>query len=336
MATSLFSFFPALFNPLLALVGMGLGIGALLAYVSKKFHLEVDPVVEQINDLLPQTQCGQCGYPGCKPYAEAIANGDAINKCPPGGEKTIFNLADLLNVQVLSLDETYGQAEIKKVAFIREAECIGCAKCIPACPVDAILGTAKFMHTVIESECTGCDLCIEPCPVDCIDLIAVKDAAVPATALATSIATSIATTMNDKDYLECINCGLCIDECPVDILPHELYWACRGGELQQAESLNLMHCIECSKCDKICPSHIPLVAFYQNTKAELVLQQQDKALAERAKQRFENHQRRIAKLNTEEEQRRNKRAQLAKQNRQQVSTDSIKAALERVKARKNK
>jgi electron transport complex protein RnfB len=323
MATSFFSVFPALVNPVVALLGMGLGIGALLAFVSKTFRLESDPVVEKINDLLPQTQCGQCGYPGCKPYAEAIALGDAINKCPPGGEKTILNLADLLNVQVLPLDETYGHEEIKKVAFIREEECIGCAKCIPACPVDAILGAPKFMHTVIESECTGCDLCIEPCPVDCIDLIEVSQ-----------VSLSSSQAMNDEEYLACINCGLCIDECPVDILPHELYWACRGGELEQAEALNLMHCIECGKCDKICPSHIPLVDFYQSSKLELKSQQRQKVDAENAKQRFENHQIRMAKLDAKEEHRRNKRAELAKQNRHQTSSESIKAALERVKARK--
>ena len=317
------AFMPAMLSPILALLGLGLGVGALLGTVARAFKVASDPVVEKINDLLPQTQCGQCGFPGCKPYAEAIALGDAINKCPPGGEKTILNLADLLNVQVLPLDETYGHEEIKKVAFIREEECIGCAKCIPACPVDAILGAPKFMHTVIESECTGCDLCIEPCPVDCIDLIEVSQV---------SLSSSLA--MNDEEYLACINCGLCIDECPVDILPHELYWACRGGELEQAEALNLMHCIECGKCDKICPSHIPLVDFYQSSKLELKSQQRQKVDAENAKQRFENHQIRMAKLDAKEEHRRNKRAELAKQNRQQTSSESIKAALERVKARK--
>ena len=203
----------------------------------------------RINDLLPQTQCGQCGYPGCKPYAEAIAAGDAINKCPPGGETTISQLADLLNIPALPLDESYGQPEVKKVAFIREAECIGCAKCIPACPVDAILGAPKYMHTVIESECTGCDLCIEPCPVDCIDLVPLEPYAAPIKTVA---------ELNEEEILACINCALCVDECPVDILPHELYWACRGNDLAGAETLKLMHCIECGKCDRVCPQqHSP-------------------------------------------------------------------------------
>ncbi|MGB5326089.1 MAG: electron transport complex subunit RsxB, partial [Pseudomonadales bacterium] len=139
-----------------------------------RLKVEGDPIVDQINAILPQTQCGQCGYPGCKPYAEAIAKGDAINKCPPGGDAGIHALADLLDVEPIPLDDEHGVEDIRKVAYIREAECIGCTKCIQACPVDAILGAAKQMHTVIVSECTGCDLCVEPCPVDCIDMLPVE------------------------------------------------------------------------------------------------------------------------------------------------------------------
>ncbi|MGI9295226.1 MAG: electron transport complex subunit RsxB [Pseudomonadales bacterium] len=145
--------------------------GALLGFASIKFAVEGNPLVDQINAVLPQTQCGQCGYPGCKPYAEAITNGDAINKCPPGGEAGIQALADLLDVEAIPLDAEHGEENVKTVAYIREDECIGCTKCIQACPVDAILGAAKLMHTVIVSECTGCDLCVEPCPVDCIDML---------------------------------------------------------------------------------------------------------------------------------------------------------------------
>ncbi len=150
---------------------LALVFGALLGYAAVRFRVEGDPIVDQINALLPQTQCGQCGFPGCKPYAEAIANGEAINKCPPGGETTIQALADLLDVEALPLDGEHGEEKPPMVAYIREAECIGCTKCIQACPVDAILGAAKQMHTVIVDECTGCDLCVEPCPVDCIDMV---------------------------------------------------------------------------------------------------------------------------------------------------------------------
>ncbi|MFO2462482.1 electron transport complex subunit RsxB [Pseudomonas sp. 15FMM2] len=126
-------------------------------------------LIQHIDALLPQTQCGKCGHPGCKPYAKGIAQGEAINKCPPGGQETIAGLAQLLNVAVVPLDASRGEAPAQ-IAFIREAECIGCTKCIQACPVDAIIGAAKLMHTVIVDECTGCDLCIAPCPVDCIEM----------------------------------------------------------------------------------------------------------------------------------------------------------------------
>tara|TARA_R110001599_G_scaffold353463_1_gene592973 strand:- start:15657 stop:16274 length:618 start_codon:yes stop_codon:yes gene_type:complete len=160
-----------LLSALLALVSLGAVFGAILGFAAVRFKTEGNPIVEQINELLPQTQCGQCGFPGCRPYAEAVANGEAINKCPPGGEAGIQALADLLDLEVIPLDEEHGEEKVKAVAFIREDECIGCTKCIQACPVDAILGAAKQMHTVIASECTGCDLCLEPCPVDCIDMI---------------------------------------------------------------------------------------------------------------------------------------------------------------------
>ncbi|GAC13509.1 electron transport complex subunit RsxB [Aliiglaciecola lipolytica] len=159
---------------LIAIGMMALIFGAILGYAAIRFRVESDPLVEQIDSLLPQTQCGQCGFPGCRPYAESIANGDEINKCPPGGESTIKQLADLMGVEAKPLDAAHGQEDVKKVAFIREDECIGCTKCIQACPVDAIIGAAKHMHTVITDECTGCDLCVDPCPVDCIDMIPVE------------------------------------------------------------------------------------------------------------------------------------------------------------------
>jgi len=165
-----------LFAALIALVGLAAVFGALLGFAAEKFKTEGNPIADEINNILPQTQCGQCGYPGCRPYAEAIANGEAINKCPPGGEAGVQALADLLDVEPLPLDEEHGEAKkVTTVAFIREDECIGCTKCIQACPVDAILGAAKQMHTIISSECTGCDLCVEPCPVDCIDMIAEEE-----------------------------------------------------------------------------------------------------------------------------------------------------------------
>lgn len=158
---------------ILALLGLAVVFGALLGFSAIRFKVEGNPLVDQIDSLLPQTQCGQCGHPGCRPYAEGIANGEQINKCPPGGEATIQALADLLDVEPEPLDAEHGEEKPKQLAVIREDECIGCTKCIQACPVDAILGAAKHMHTVIADECTGCDLCVEPCPVDCIDMVPV-------------------------------------------------------------------------------------------------------------------------------------------------------------------
>jgi len=151
---------------------LALTLGLLLGFASIAFKVEGDPIVEQIDKLLPQTQCGQCSFAGCRPYAEAIAAGEVdINRCPPGGESTIQALADLLDVEAKPLDEECGVEKPKTLAVIDEARCIGCTLCIQACPVDAILGAAKHMHTVIADECTGCELCLEPCPVDCIDMV---------------------------------------------------------------------------------------------------------------------------------------------------------------------
>jgi electron transport complex protein RnfB len=125
-------------------------------------------LIDAVDAELPQTQCGKCGHPGCRPYAEAIAEGEAINLCPPGGEQTVGRLAELTGQPRQPLAEP---AQSPLVAWIREAECIGCTKCIQACPVDAILGASKRMHTVIVDECTGCELCVAPCPVDCIDIL---------------------------------------------------------------------------------------------------------------------------------------------------------------------
>ncbi len=156
---------------LLVMIALALVLGAALGYSSIKFKVEGDPLVDKIDAILPQTQCGQCGYPGCKPYATAIANGEAdINQCPPGGEAGMRALADLLGVEPKPLNAEHGQPKPKSVAVIDENLCIGCTLCIQACPVDAILGAAKHMHTVISSECTGCELCVAPCPVNCISM----------------------------------------------------------------------------------------------------------------------------------------------------------------------
>jgi len=165
----------SLLSAILVLLVLALGCGVVLSQLARKFGADEPALVDRIDALLPQTQCGQCGHPGCRPYATAIAEGEAINRCPPGGDATIRSLARLLGQAPLPLDPTHGKEDVRKVAYIRENECIGCTKCVKACPVDAILGAAKHMHTVITSECTGCDLCVAPCPVDCIDMIPLKN-----------------------------------------------------------------------------------------------------------------------------------------------------------------
>ena len=133
--------------------------------------IPADVKAREIDALLPQTQCGKCGYSGCRPYADAIAVGEAdINQCPPGGDEVIRDLAGLTGLAYKALDPAFGQYRPPSVAVIREAHCIGCTLCIQACPVDAIVGAAKLMHTVIGAECTGCELCVPPCPVDCIEM----------------------------------------------------------------------------------------------------------------------------------------------------------------------
>ena len=129
--------------------------------------------VKAIDALLPQTQCGECSYPGCLPYAQALAQGSApIDRCPPGGVDTVHALAKLLSIDPTPyLPQAEANTRAPAVAVIREAECIGCTKCIQACPVDAIIGSGKLMHSVLTHECTGCGLCVEPCPVDCIEMV---------------------------------------------------------------------------------------------------------------------------------------------------------------------
>ncbi len=154
-------------------------LGLILGYAAVRFRVEGDPIVDKVDAILPQTQCGQCGYPGCRPYAEAIINEDApINQCPPGGQDGVRALAELLDREVIDLNPENGIESEKTVAVIDEETCIGCTLCIQACPVDAILGAAKQMHTVIEKECTGCELCLAPCPVDCIVMEPIKESVI--------------------------------------------------------------------------------------------------------------------------------------------------------------
>lgn len=154
----------AVWIAVIAISLLGLIFGLILGYASRRFAVQDDPVVEKIDELLPQSQCGQCGYPGCRPYAEAVGvQGEKINRCAPGGEAVMLKIAALLNVDPQPVDGDAQEAEpARMLAVIDEPNCIGCTKCIQACPVDAIVGATRAMHTVMSDLCTGCNLCVAP------------------------------------------------------------------------------------------------------------------------------------------------------------------------------
>jgi Na+-translocating ferredoxin:NAD+ oxidoreductase subunit B len=164
-----------------AVAVLALLLGAALGWIASILRSNPGALVERIDALLPQTQCGRCLYPGCRPYAQAIAAGEAdIDRCPPGGETTVRALAVLLDRPPRPLNPRYGVTLPPRVAVIDEARCIGCTRCLPACPVDAIVGASRSMHTVIAPQCTGCELCLPPCPVDCIAMVPISAPAVAA------------------------------------------------------------------------------------------------------------------------------------------------------------
>jgi electron transport complex protein RnfB len=164
-------------SAILVMILLAVILGAILGFASIKFKVEGNPLVEKVEATLPQTQCGQCGYPGCRPYAEAVAAGQAEpNLCVPGGDNVARNLAELLGVEFKPVGGGEGAGpKTKMVAFIDESTCIGCTACIKVCPVDAIVGATKQMHTILADPCTGCELCVPACPVDCISMIPVEE-----------------------------------------------------------------------------------------------------------------------------------------------------------------
>ena len=230
------------------LIVTGLVAFTALSLVTARRYLDPNgnEVVEELNRLLPQTQCAQCGYPGCRPYAEAMADGAPVTLCPPGGDRTAEKLAEKLG---RSLEQNKVKQPELAIAKIIESECIGCTLCITACPVDAIVGARNQIHTVLNEICTGCELCIPPCPVDCIDLESQPKTEYPTF---------------PEEPMACINCGFCIATCPKDLQPHLLYRYRRDSDI--ADEFRIDDCIECRRCDQVCPSVIPLTDNFRVTK----------------------------------------------------------------------
>jgi len=269
---------------------MGALVAIALAYRALRVRYPRDdqPLVHAIDNLLPQTQCAQCGFPGCRPYAEAIAAGStALNLCPPGGATLHHHLLELMGAE-------HAEAPVLQptpvVAVIDESECIGCALCLPPCPVDAIVGAPNKMHTVIEQACTGCELCVPACPVDCISLSEIDRAPQhPGPVIESSVIAS-------SEDRACINCGRCDPVCPVNLPVQELWQSLNRDHATLAAEQGLMRCIECGLCDQACPSQIPLAAHFSAAQQAQRLEQQNNTQRQRHKSRFDAHQQRQAQV----------------------------------------
>ena len=247
-------------------------------------------LVDGVHKLLPQTQCEQCGQPGCRPYAVAVVGGEAANRCLPGGEPVARAIAELLARPVLL---PAVPAPPPSVVRIREDTCIGCTRCIPVCPVDAIVGAPQHMHTVLEANCTGCGLCIPPCPVDCIEVVPLV------------VALEVRHDPDDGRAAPCINCGACADVCPERLQPHALLRLLDAAQLDAAARLGLDACTACGLCDPVCPSRIPLRAAFVVARGALARRVAARYAAQDAGARYVTHLQRRAAL---DEQRARQRA----------------------------
>ena len=277
----------------LLLIGL-LGFFAIVsAWLRRQVPQDSESLADRIEQMLPLTQCAQCGHPGCRPYAEAVAAGGAVDLCPPGGAALVVGLQNLMGANAPLSQDLAQTNPPPLLAVIDESACIGCTLCVDPCPVDAIVGAQGFMHTVIEADCTGCELCIAPCPVDCISLVPKTIA--PPTAPVGLLGRG------------CINCGQCIEACPIKLQPDQLLKLSDANDWDQADSLRLQDCIECGLCDRVCPSEINLSARFTQAKriaGELSAVEAEK---QRIKERYQRHQERLIAVQNEAEDRRARR-----------------------------
>ena len=319
------------------LVGVTLALGAGLVWLRSRLPNKENALIDAIDAFLPQTQCAQCGYPGCRPYAEAVAAGAPLDLCPPGGTETVAALRNLLGEdagEAVAAPQpstagqptaTNGGKSCELVAKVREPECVGCALCIKACPVDAIIGAPGFMHTVLERHCTGCELCLPACPVDCIDLMPAPSPAAPAPPSAvrkgrhTTLGRLVGQPMRHlasgrpgrpqaatKDA-PCIGCNRCEEACPEGLAPQHLLRLLRAGQSAQAAAADLGKCIECRLCDRACPTAIPLAGIFHRAKSKLAQRAAKDTNAAAAKARFKAHRARLAEQKATAEARRAER-----------------------------
>ena len=276
------------FTPLLLMAALLLFAAAHLL-LQRRYPRNPQSLVDRIDAMLPQTQCAQCGYPGCHPYAQAIVEGASLNLCPPGGRAVHRQLIELMGGETGGEAEPTPQPNVPAVAVIDESRCIGCTLCLPPCPVDAIVGAGNLMHTVIEAECTGCELCIPACPVDCISLqpTTANQAAQPRPRKRPTRQAAVT-----AEPRACINCSHCNPVCPVALPAQELFQLVSHQQIERAIESGLNECIECGLCDRACPSDIPMADLFTSAKQELLAHSADEAAKTHYRKRFEAHQHR--------------------------------------------
>ena len=276
----------------LVLGGVGVVAAVLLSIarraLANKQGANADAVVIAIDAILPQSQCAQCGHPGCRPYAEAVATGERLDLCAPGGPRVVAALEKLLG---RTSDADLAEP-VDVVARIVEGDCIGCALCIDACPVDAIAGAAKYLHAVIPERCTGCELCIPACPVDCIELVA------PSRGTVDPVVAD-----PERSPLPCIACGRCESACPVNLNPRALHIAFET----RATDATAVRCIECMACTRACPSGIDLVGEFHDLKQRQSDERHTARRAEAARRHSEARAARLARQAQEKTARRAER-----------------------------